>query len=65
MLVSRCNRRNGDLIMDENGTVRRIDTPPLPLVRRPVLLDFDELEVDTRRRISMGERLDPERPLDR
>ena len=65
MLMSRSNRRNGDVIMDENGIIRRIDTPPLPIMRRPVLLYFSELEAETRRRLSMGEWLDPERPLDR
>jgi hypothetical protein len=65
MLVSRSNRRRGDIIMDENGIIRRIDTSPLPVPMRPVLLHFDQLETETRRKLMLGERLDPERPLNR
>ncbi|MCC6563780.1 hypothetical protein IT087_02715 [Candidatus Uhrbacteria bacterium] len=51
--------------MDENGIVRRRDTPPVQVPPRPVLLDFDRLEVETRRKLMMGECLDPERSLNR
>lgn len=59
--ISRCNRQNGEVILDRYGILRRADSPePDPPPQGPVQLHFSAEDAEAMRRDMLGERPMPD-----